>query len=437
MLTASFLFVFFILLSAFTFIVVVDAASLIRVGVLGDFGRATVPQEYRRWYTHTGELAVANMIKFEYPFFNAEKGGALDAIITLGDDNYEIGNWSTIDANIGDFYADWIYPFNGNSTRSPTAPKYNRFFETIGNHNYYYSEEAYESRNCTSCPEPYLDYYRNVLPPNGTSAPESANGRYYDFVRGDVHFFALNSNRQEPDGRLANGRQAMWLKNALAKSTSNHKVVYLHHLCYSNDDNDGPNPDLCWPFQEWGASVVIAGHAHAYQKFNVDGFYWLGNGLGGTFMYASIPPENFSPGTQVWYNATWGAQLLEADECSLNISFISIDRGFVDTVRIPPVILPAAGCSYVNGGGGGSNNNNNNGGNTDSSAQNASKNDMGAGIGIGVGVTLAAFLLGYLIMNHVQKQRGGGTTRATAGTSAVESSSSSLSRAVQYTTVAE
>lgn len=122
-------------------------------------------------------------------------------------------------------------------------------------------------------------------------------------------------------------------------------------------------------------------------------------------MYASIDPANFMKGTQVWYNSTWGAQLLEADECSMNITFISIDRTFIDTVRLPPVILPAGGCSYVNGGG--NSNNNNNGPSTSTpSSNNDSKNEMDVGIGIGIGVTLAAFLVGYLVMAKVVQKDG-------------------------------
>ena len=59
--------------------------------VIGDFGLAG-----------NNELEVANLVKSWNP----------DFIITTGDNNYELGESSTIDANIGQYYHDYIYPYS-------------------------------------------------------------------------------------------------------------------------------------------------------------------------------------------------------------------------------------------------------------------------------------------------------------------------------------
>ena len=60
----------------------------------------------------------------------------------------------------------------------------------------------------------YLDY--PTLPDNE---------RYYDFQIGSVHFFALHSDSNEPDGHDANSLQAQWFESAAAASDAMFKIV--------------------------------------------------------------------------------------------------------------------------------------------------------------------------------------------------------------------
>src|SRR5262245_59291227 len=87
------------------------SAATIRFAVIGDFGLAGQP-----------EADVANLVKNWNPSF----------ILTIGDNNYELGEASTIDANIGQYYHDYISPYTG-SYGSGSASG-NRFFPTLGNH---------------------------------------------------------------------------------------------------------------------------------------------------------------------------------------------------------------------------------------------------------------------------------------------------------------
>jgi tartrate-resistant acid phosphatase type 5 len=253
-----------------------------RFAAIGDYG-----------YAGAAERDVADMVK----------GWDPDFIITLGDNNYNLGDSTTIDQNIGQYYHNYIYKYRGRYGPSAST---NRFFPSLGNHDYY-------TRNG----EPYRDYF--TLP---------GNGRYYEFVRGDVHFFALDSDPAEPDGITVSSVQARWLKAALAASTARWKVVYLHHAPYSSGAH-GSTKDLQWPFQEWGASVVLAGHDHNYERLLVDEFPYIVNGLGGRSLYKVNSVH--LPESKIVFNSDFGAMLLNATPDSLRMQFFTRRQVLVDT----------------------------------------------------------------------------------------------------------
>jgi tartrate-resistant acid phosphatase type 5 len=224
-------------------------------------------------------------------------------IITLGDNNYDFGDSTTIDRNIGQYYHTYIYKYRGRYGPSAST---NRFFPSLGNHDYY-------TRNG----EAYRDYF--TLP---------GNGRYYDFVRGDVHFFVLDSDPNEPDGVSATSVQAQWLHAELAASTARWKVVYFHHAPYSSGPH-GSTLELQWPYKAWGASVVLTGHDHIYERLLVDGFPYLINGLGGRSIH--VRNSKPLPESQKLFNGDYGAMLLTATPDSLAMQFFTRKQVLVDT----------------------------------------------------------------------------------------------------------
>ncbi|MBL4685160.1 MAG: metallophosphoesterase, partial [Nannocystaceae bacterium] len=124
------------------------------VAVIGDYGDAS-----------PSEAAVAALVHGWQP----------DLVVTLGDNNYPRGSARTIDANIGQYYHRYIAPYRGTFGKGAAS---NRFFPSLGNHDWRSPAAA-----------PYLEYFD--LP---------GNERYYDVRWGPVHFFALDSDRHEPDG---------------------------------------------------------------------------------------------------------------------------------------------------------------------------------------------------------------------------------------------
>jgi len=141
---------------------VAGSTTSIRFAVIGDYGLAG-----------TNELDVANLVI----------GWSPDFVITVGDNNCPSGAASTIDQNIGQYYHNFICPYTGGYGAGADT---NRFFPTIGNHDW-----------GTPGAAPYLAYF--TLP---------GNERYYDFVWGPVHFFALDSDFNEPDGTSSTSTQA-------------------------------------------------------------------------------------------------------------------------------------------------------------------------------------------------------------------------------------
>lgn len=268
----------------------------LRFAAIGDYGMG-----------NQAESDVAALVKSWSPSF----------VITLGDNNYPSGAAATIDEHIGKDYAEFIFPYTGVYTSTATA---NRFFPALGNHDWI-------SITCKGddCTGPYHDYF--TLP---------GNERYYDFVRGPVHFFAIDSDPNEPDGRDAHSAQAEWLRRGLAASTAVWKIVYMHHTIYSSSLH-GSEPTLQWPYREWGAHAVLTGHDHTYERVMIDGFPYFVNGLGGAGIRGFGAPV---PGSVVRYNGDHGAQLIEADEQTLRFRLINRAGQVIDDFTIDRATLP-------------------------------------------------------------------------------------------------
>ena len=242
------------------------------------------------------ELEVSNLIKTWNP----------DFIITVGDNNYPKGDSSTIDINIGKYFHEFICPYYG---IYGVGSKKNRFFPSIGNHDI-----------MTENGKPYFDYF--TLP---------GNERYYDFVWGDVHFFSLNSNISEMDGSESTSIQAQWLKNKLATSSSPWKIVYMHESPFASDEKHGSEIRIQWPFKDWGATVVLSGHSHVYERLSVNELTYMVNGLGGNGIYSF---DNPVLGSLVRYNGDHGAMKVVANADSIVFMFINSSDSLIDYYSI-------------------------------------------------------------------------------------------------------
>lgn len=261
----------------------------VRIAAIGDYGFAS-----------TAERDVSSLIRSWNP----------DAVLTLGDNNYPSGAAATIDANIGQYFADYIYPYTGQYTQTTGAPQRNRFYPVLGNHDW-----------VTPGAQPYLDYF--ALP---------GNERYYTATLGAVEVFAIDSDPAEPDGIAATSKQALWLKSALGASRAAWRVVMFHHPPYSSGAH-GNNAALQWPFAAWGADVVLAGHDHDYERILRDGIPYLVVGTGG----AVLRPFGLAvQGSAIRFANDYGAMRIDADACVISLSFVTRAGDVIDHYTLPP-----------------------------------------------------------------------------------------------------
>lgn len=251
-----------------------------RFVVVGDYGQAGA-----------GEAAVAKLIKSWKPEF----------ILTVGDNNYPYGETATIDNNIGYYFREFICPYKGSHGE---GGKKHRFFPALGNHDWYSTGAA-----------PYLDFFE--LP---------GNERYYDVRWGNVHAFVLDTDPNEPDGIDPKSKQAEWLAKVAAKSDAPWQLVTGHHPPYSSASH-GNDLNIQWAFKDYGIDLALFGHDHSYERLQVDGLTYIVNGLGGRGLY---PFENVLPESQVRFNDTLGAQLIEASATSLMSRFYDIKGTLID-----------------------------------------------------------------------------------------------------------
>ena len=262
------------------------------VAMIGDFGDSG-----------PAEASVAALVASWSPEF----------ILTAGDNNYPIGAASTVDENVGQYYHDWIKPYSG--IYGPESPDINRFYPSIGNHDF-------ESISCSgsNCTGPHFDFFD--LP---------GNERYYDIVQGPYHFFIISSDPREPDGRSSTSTQAQWLESALAGSSSPWKLVFMHHAPYSSSAVHGSQSILQWPYKDWGATAIFAGHDHTYERLLIDDLLYFVNGLGGRGFYSFGSPI---AGSQVRFNSDYGAMRLRADSNTITFEFMTQAGLLIDSVTL-------------------------------------------------------------------------------------------------------
>jgi tartrate-resistant acid phosphatase type 5 len=238
-------------------------------------------------------------------------GWAPDFVITVGDNNYSgTGTTAAWDDAVGQYYGTFIKYPAGSTSRYNTYRSVNAFVPALGNHDV----------DATG----YTDYFD--LP---------GNERYYDFVKGSVHFFVLDSDTREGDGYTATSTQGVWLQNGLATAPEPWKIVYFHHAPYTSGTGHGNTSYMQWPFQSWGATAVLAGHEHVYERVMLNGFPYIVDGFGGNSLNAFGTPVT---GSVYRYNADHGAMLIEANATTITFSAYSVQGGvngtFLDSYSI-------------------------------------------------------------------------------------------------------
>jgi hypothetical protein len=315
-------------------------AETVTFAVFGDYGSST-----------PAATQVADLVKSWAPDFIITTGDNIYGDIAVGSPDWEL----YIGARYGQFMkgrGDGKYP-------NQTSPV-QRFFPSVGNHDtdsgFVLGDSPRPGPAFPAAPagpalpavpvgtgggvgdKPgYIDYFHTDPGepgrlPEGTHTPRHS---YYDFRRGPVHLFALDSDRaqSEPASLV---EQQEWLQARLADSDAPWKFVYFHHPAYSSGPH-GPHPLMQWPFAQWGVDAVFQGHDHNYERLRVDDVLYFVSGLGGVGAYGFVRD---TPGSEFRYSQSNGAMRVVADESNVHFEFIALDpQGDPSGLTIDPHLM--------------------------------------------------------------------------------------------------
>ena len=97
--------------------------------------------------------------------------------------------------------------------------------------------------------------------------------RYHSFKKGDVQFFALDSDYMDAP-------QLKWLEDNLRGANARWKICYFHHPLYNDGKMHGADLDLrnqLTPLLKgYRVNAVFSGHEHAYERIKpADGIYYF------------------------------------------------------------------------------------------------------------------------------------------------------------------
>lgn len=170
----------------------------------------------------------------------------------------------------------------------------------------------------------YFEYF-------GGRAGEPGKG-YYSITIGKWHVVALNSNIDTgPDSE-----QVQWLRKVLASHPATCTLAFWHHPRFSSGLH-GNHRSMAAPWEtlyQHGASIVIAGHDHHYERFtplngkgepdDTRGIRSFVVGTGGARLY------NFgmrNSNSAAWNGTTWGVLKLTLRTDSYDWEFLPVENG--------------------------------------------------------------------------------------------------------------
>ena len=239
------------------------------------------------------------------------------AIFGLGNNNYASAprSGSSYDNIIGQFFHSYIYPYSG--SYGAASSNGNMFWPAIG---------QYDAGNVIGTGYSYADYLSFFQSLSGASP----NSRYYTRTIGDIQFFVLNSDKNEPDGYSFTSTQAVWLQTQLAASTAVWKIVCFYQSPYSSVSGYS-STWMQYPFDLWGADVVISSGVNAYERLMVNGVLYFSVGL------CSQSADTFgslNPNSLAHDNTHAGYLRMISSDYSLEFSYIDTGGAVRDTAEL-------------------------------------------------------------------------------------------------------
>lgn len=217
-------------------------------------------------------------------FCTARAAGATFKFATLGDTNPGFGDITvlqdkTYTTEVPDFtihqgdiqyYSSGLESYGYWMEKMRPMLRTGAFFPSIGNH---------ESEK----PNERTEYVERFWGNPGFDG----NSDYYRFQWGGVWFFALNTEIAMDD----KSPQGLWLQEKLADATTQpgyrFSVIFMHRpfvTCGDMDENDALRARYMPLFTKSNVKLVVAGHMHGYERFEMDDVTWLTSAGGGSLL---------------------------------------------------------------------------------------------------------------------------------------------------------
>ena len=238
--------------------------------------------------------AVACMVKGWHPRFIVASGG--DCIAGPG---------VFYDFTVGREWHDFIWPYNGQYGNGSSE---NRFWPAV-------DDNDWNNQNWKLFAEFFALYTK---------------GHFYDVSYGPLHLFFISGVNDEPAGNAADSQQGRWLQTALMLSTARWKVVVVAAPPFSSD-NSTQKSNMQWPFDQWGADAVFAGTSEDYERFSVNRFTYIVNGLGGAGL---LNQSSTALNSIKFYAGNYGAGKVTVSRNRLRYECLAIDGTVVDNFEI-------------------------------------------------------------------------------------------------------
>ena len=150
---------------------------------------------------------------------------------------------------------------------------------------------------------------------------------YYRFAKGDVSFYALNSNYLDK-------RQLEWMVSEFNKDKAKWRVTFFHHPPYSSGERHGSDQDVravVHPlFKANGVDVVFTGHDHFYERIKPqDGIQYFVAGAGGKIRKGDVNTRKGM--TDAYFDADLSFMLVEFTPDEMYFQVIAKDGSTVDS----------------------------------------------------------------------------------------------------------
>lgn len=150
-------------------------------------------------------------------------------------------------------------------------------------------------------------------------------GSWYSFDFGKAHFIALDTTKLYPGDTV----QTEWLRNDLEKNfDKSWKIVFFHHPPFSpfeKDSNTLVREKFLPLFEEFGVHLVLSGHSHVYNRYQVKGIDYIITGGGG---------GNLLTGGNNDFNAPFHYLSIKVSKEKLLVTAIRLDGSIADTFII-------------------------------------------------------------------------------------------------------